>query len=500
MVKFGNMKGDLEDMGMLKSIGLENYKCFEKMIVDGKEGLEIVPLTILCGVNSSGKSSILKSLLVLKQSFEENMVSNSLLLNGKYIDNGTFSEILFNESTEKTFTISNEFQINNKGKFSKDKTSYRDLCRVYYNTNLHNFLINYSVKITNGGDSLYSNRIQEINIKIITSYSSQKIISNINFTRINKNVYKILGRNIPDVSGQLDDFDIKRAICYFNGIVLNSVYEEGMSSHTKLFIPAIISIFSIIKLQYSQLQYIAPLRETPRRRYIADKEVNNVGVSGENTPLLLKRIAKNKCYGIFAPLSDDEFNLSDNDIIKNDEYSAFINSWMNYINLGKISLDNRQKDLIKVKIGQQNIADVGFGVSQVLPILTEGLYLSPNQTLLLEQPEIHLHPKMQMRIADFLLSLCIQNKSIIVETHSDHFINRIVRRYMEDEKIRSKIKIYFIDKNSNGISNIESVNIDEVEGAVCSNENFFYQFANETAKIVDIGYKNLQRRNGEIVD
>lgn len=273
-----------------------------------------------------------------------------------------------------------------------------------------------------------------------------------------------------------------------------------MSSHTKLFIPAIISIFSIIKLQYSQLQYIAPLRETPRRRYIADKEVNNVGVSGENTPLLLKRIAKNKCYGVFAPLSDDEFNLSDINIIKNDEYSSFINSWMNYINLGEISLDNRQKDLIKVKIGRQNIADVGFGVSQVLPILTEGLYLSPNQTLLLEQPEIHLHPKMQMRIADFLLSLCIQNKSIIVETHSDHFINRIVRRYMEDEKLRSKIKIYFIDKNSSGISKIESVNVDEVEGAVCSNENFFYQFANETAKIVDIGYRNLQRRNGENVD
>lgn len=485
---------------MLKSIGLENYKCFEKLTVDGKEGLEIAPLTILCGVNSSGKSSILKSLLVLKQSFEENTVSNSLLLNGKYIDNGTFSEILFNGSTEKSFTISNEFQINNKGKFSKDKTSYRDLCRLYYNTNLKNFLVNYSVKIMNGGNSLYSNRIKEINIKITAPDYNKKIISNINFTRINKNVYKILGRNIPDVSGQLDDFDIDRATCYFNGIVLNSVYQDGMSSHTKLFIPAIISIFSIIKLQYSQLQYIAPLRETPRRRYVADKEVNNVGVSGENTPLLLKRIAKNNCYGVFAPLSDDKFNLSDNNIIKNDGYSAFINSWMNYINLGKISLDNRQKDLIKVKIGQQNIADVGFGVSQVLPILTEGLYLSPNQTLLLEQPEIHLHPKMQMRIADFLLSLCIQNKSIIVETHSDHFINRIVRRYMEDKKIRSKIKIYFIDKNSNGVSNIESVNIDEVEGAVCNNENFFYQFANETAKIVDIGYRNLQRRNGENVN
>lgn len=49
---------------MLKSIGLENYKCFKKLMVDDKEELEIAPLTILCGVNSSGKSSIINSLLL----------------------------------------------------------------------------------------------------------------------------------------------------------------------------------------------------------------------------------------------------------------------------------------------------------------------------------------------------------------------------------------------------------------------------------------------------
>ena len=114
--------------------------------------------------------------------------------------------------------------------------------------------------------------------------------------------------------------------------------------------------------------------------------------------------------------------------------------------------------------------------------------------LLFEQPEAGLHPKFQLALADIILAYAQAGRTVVVETHSDHFINRIIRRYMEDEKIRSKIKIYFIDKNSSGISNIESVNVDEVEGAICNNENFFYQFANETEKILMAGYKNLQKK------
>jgi len=99
---------------MLKSISLENYKCFEKLKVDDKDELEIAPLTVLCGVNSSGKSSILKSLLMLKQSYEDNSVSNYILLNGKYIDNGTFNEVVFDNAKESYFSISNSFEIKRK--------------------------------------------------------------------------------------------------------------------------------------------------------------------------------------------------------------------------------------------------------------------------------------------------------------------------------------------------------------------------------------------------
>lgn len=480
---------------MLKSIGLQNYKCFDKLKVDNKEELEIAPLTILCGVNSSGKSSILKSLLMLKQSYEDNSVSNSVLLNGQYIDNGTFSEVLSDKALNNEFTITNTFVITRNSARTKDSTSYRDLCRLYYDIHsINSFLIRYSITVVNGGDSLYSNKIKEFKIFITPNSKNFNTTSYICLSRTTKNKYSVIGENIPDVSGQLGNFNISECICYFSAMTLNSIYQDSMDNSTKLFIPAIVSIFNIISLQYAQIQYIAPLRENPKRRYIADKEVDYVGVTGENTPLLLKRMLKNDWSGMIAPDNEDDLFLSDESRFIKDKFGFILNSWMDYLELGHISLDNRQKDLIKVKIGKHNIVDVGFGVSQVLPILTEGIYMSHKQTLLLEQPEIHLHPKMQMRMADFLLSLSVQDKQVIVETHSDHIINRVVRRYMEDEYIRNKVCIYFIDKDLVGVSNITKVNIDEVHGAQCENENFFYQFANETGKIIDIGYRNLENR------
>ena len=474
---------------MLKSISLENYKCFKD-----KTDIEIAPLTVLCGVNSSGKSSILKSLLMLKQTFEDTNTSDQMLFNGKYIDNGTFSEILCDQHSENFFTISNTFELKrSKETASKDNVQFRDLNRLYYRNDVEKFIINYCVSIDNSGASLYANKLHAIDVNIEVELKTGSINSRIELCRNGKKTYTVRGTQIPDVAGNLGDFNINNAICYFRNMTLNSIYEERMNPSTKLFIPTLTSIFSILPSQYIQLQYIAPLRENPMRRYIADKKVVDVGVSGEDTPLLLKNKQKNTVVGVMAPESEDNYVPSQT-VCESNKFIDLIGSWMQYLELGTLFLDNRQQDLVKVRINKHNLVDVGFGISQSLPILAEGIIMSSNQTLILEQPEIHLHPKMQMRMADFLLSLSTHDKSVVIETHSDHFVNRIVRRYMEDVEVRDKIQIYFVDQNELGMSFITPIVIDEVDGALCENENFFYQFSNETAKIIDVGYRNLQKQ------
>ena len=224
-----------------------------------------------------------------------------------------------------------------------------------------------------------------------------------------------------------------------------------------------------------------------------DRDIASVGISGENTALLLKKVYDNNITGLLAPPSEDYEDTIFDEVSKN-KFNVLLQSWMSYLGLGIIELDDHQQDIIKINVNKHNISDVGFGVSQSLPILVEGLSIRNKQTLLLEQPEIHLHPKMQMRIADFLLSLAMQDKQVIVETHSDHIINRLVRRALESKKFYDKIQIYFIDKNDDGFSFKEDITIDSIDGAICENENFFYQFASETEKIIDAGYKNLEKR------
>lgn len=234
------------------------------------------------------------------------------------------------------------------------------------------------------------------------------------------------------------------------------------------------------------MKFIAPLRESPKRYYISDRNVNDVGVTGEDTALLLAKDKKKSKKEIVQPPNQDETYKFE---CKKESFLNSIQKWLSYFDLGTVEITGQ--DIVRLNISGHNIVDVGFGVSQILPIITQGLNMQKEETFILEQPEIHLHPKMQMKMADFILSLALSEKNVIAETHSDHIINRLCRRIMENEELRNIVNIYFIDKDRDGNITYELVNVDKIDGITIENENFFYQFASETEKIVDVGYKNM---------
>ncbi|MCD4786034.1 MAG: DUF3696 domain-containing protein [Candidatus Eremiobacteraeota bacterium] len=114
---------------------------------------------------------------------------------------------------------------------------------------------------------------------------------------------------------------------------------------------------------------------------------------------------------------------------------------------------------------------------------------------MLEQPEIHLHPNLQMELSDFLIAMALSGRNSIVETHSDHMINRLVRRIVEDEKYNLKdlIAIYFARPGKNG-SILEPVEIDDYRGIMNWPEEFFDQAANEQQRIIEAGLKKRRKR------
>jgi predicted ATPase len=134
---------------------------------------------------------------------------------------------------------------------------------------------------------------------------------------------------------------------------------------------------------------------------------------------------------------------------------------------------------------ETTIKHVGFGISQILPIVVEGLLMEANGTLILEQPEIHLHPKVQSLLFDFLYSLILQEKNVIIETHSDHFITRMRRRIAEskEEGLVRDVGLTFIDANKGEVL-FEIIELDDMGTLDYFPDDFIEQSNQELKAIV----------------
>ena len=255
------------------------------------------------------------------------------------------------------------------------------------------------------------------------------------------------------------------------------MYYESKENKDILLKDFLVNLYAVCRIasnQYAGIKYLGPLRA--------------------NAPYLLYKEKSRKVDKKILPPSDenDFFTKQSN---KSNTILDIVNAWMQYLELGNIEIKN-DENTMQLYVSGSNISDVGFGVSQALPILTEGITMNYEQMFLVEQPEIHLHPKMQMRIADFFITLASTNHKVIVETHSDHIINRILRRTLEceDNSLWSKVSIYFLENTNQG-SSIEQIVIDRVLGITKAPDDFFEQFATETSNIVDAGLGNMKRGN-----
>lgn len=196
----------------------------------------------------------------------------------------------------------------------------------------------------------------------------------------------------------------------------------------------------------NKLWYVGPLRAAPNIEYPLSDDPSYVGSTGEFTAAVLEAEACDSVEAFIPGQTGDRTDLS-----------SALNSWLEYLGLGvKISSEEHPTGY-RIKIHQAgsaralSLANVGVGVSQILPILVQGLLAPEDSVLIFEQPELHLHPKSQSRLADFFIGLSRSGRQCIVETHSEHIINRIRRRMLEStEPEQDEIKIYFTTKKKTG--------------------------------------------------
>ena len=212
---------------------------------------------------------------------------------------------------------------------------------------------------------------------------------------------------------------------------------------------------------FSDVTYLGPLREYPRRSYIwSGERPQDVGLSGEEAiPALLAARAE----GLTSPR-----------LVKvkrsHKPIEHRILEWLQKMELiDSFSLEpiaeNRRDYEFRVKKSRTSsevlITEVGFGLSQLLPVLVLCYYVPENSTVILEQPEIHLHPKVQSDLADVLIDVVKnRNVQIVLESHSEHLLNRLQRRIAE-EQITAEDTAFYFCQIDDGTSEIKRLKVDE---------------------------------------
>jgi predicted ATPase len=159
---------------------------------------------------------------------------------------------------------------------------------------------------------------------------------------------------------------------------------------------------------------------------------------------------------------------------------------------------------VRVKVSETSsevsIPDVGFGVSQVLPVVVESFYAQPNSTVIIEQPELHLHPAVQLNLADLFIAAVQsleagvdRNVQFIIESHSEHFLRRLQRRIAEQKIAKEEVAIYFCDSGPRG-STITPLEIDPYGNISNWPPNFFGDQMTEIAETQKAGIRRRRQK------
>jgi predicted ATPase len=245
-------------------------------------------------------------------------------------------------------------------------------------------------------------------------------------------------------------------------------------------------ITSLVGQEFAHFRYLGPLRDEPKPVYsiATSAEPSHVGYKGEYTAAVLD-LYQNQMIQCVLP--DDLAR------VRKAYLSDAVRAWLSYFEIAERFYTQEEGQLghrLFIFPGdvkrRMDLTNVGVGVSQVLPIVVMALISEPGTILLFEQPELHLHPKVQSLLADFFLAVSRTGRQCIVETHSEYLVNRLRLRVAESEwgsGLADQIALYFVERQQ-GTSNFRSVAIDEYGAIEDWPDGFFDQGPSEAERIL----------------
>ena len=225
------------------------------------------------------------------------------------------------------------------------------------------------------------------------------------------------------------------------------------------------------------IQYLGPLRQYPKPSYTwSGQAPGDVGYQGENT--------------VAALLSGVEKRFNTGGKTRYVALQGVVARWLVQLGVAedfKVELVSKSTHTYRTMLkmpGQKELVPlpgVGFGVSQVLPVVTQAFYATPNSTVIIEQPELHLHPRVQSELVDLFVE-AIHSKEdsterkvqFLIESHSEHFLRRLQLRVAEGKLKPEEIAVYFCEAPTDGSgSGIRALEVDQYGRIKNWPKNFF---------------------------
>ena len=404
--------------------------------------LSIKPVTVLIGSNNTGKTSVIAPLLLLKQTLESDDLALPLITRGALFNAGRYADLVHTHDPKRQVKLAVGFHTHGQPK-RKPKAVGDYPPGVL------------ELALAAGDDP---EAVLLASYRVLDVYKRQMVVRarRPNGKYSLRGMSKMLNRETKSPGSRTSqagsvDRRIRRAIresrprnfLFRTTSLLRAALpkpsaardsEIEFSAFTSLYLSIIETVNSQIAGTLDGLSYVGPLRHRPQRFYeVSGEPPSNVGVQGQFAPELLYRNQRKELF-------------------------EKVNKWISAFDggtslacasvgeaIGAFSLMLKRPDRAEI-----NLADAGFGISQVLPLIVQGQLGDPRGVLISEQPEIHLNPRLQALLADLFVDIAAAGKGVVVETHSEHLLLRL-RRLVADGSIPAEdVAIYYVERGELG--------------------------------------------------
>ncbi|MGV3590568.1 MAG: DUF3696 domain-containing protein [Gammaproteobacteria bacterium] len=453
---------------MFTHLDIANFKAWKR-----SGAIRLAPLTVIFGANSAGKSSLGQLLLALKQTAMSAERRRPLQLGGdnSLVDLGAFADVLHNHDLGQPLQFELGWRLP-EGLVVRDSASSRE----YRGDELR-------LRVDIRADAQQQPRVQVLRYEL---RDRDAVTLGVEYRRRVDGAMDLASTQYRFEANGTADFVLDEPDKFYR------VPDRSRAHYRNA------EFLSDLALQteaaLARLVHLGPLRDYPKRLYAWSGETpEDVGPKGERAiPALLAATAAGRKLARGAGEPDYLFD-------------QFIAQWLKELGIiddfvvRPLAQGRTEHEVLLKPLGgaiEVRLTDVGFGVSQILPALVQPFYCAPHTTVWMEQPEIHLHPQVQAELADVFIAATQAHENglprhvqLVVESHSEHFLNRVQRRVAEGRLAPGDVAIYFCRRAATS-AELEPLRLNEFGEIENWPENFF---GDEMADISGRALAALQR-------